>query len=116
MYWSRTAAGVLARPTRADLLSTTKLGLILAVAWIPWAIVMPIQIVHSMAAVQMFKQSSLWFVTQVPVGKFLALLNPHPSGLDGPAYGETYRGFVAAPHDLLGWLGLSLAIWHLALY
>jgi hypothetical protein len=104
------AAGVLARPTRANLLTTTKLGLILAVAWIPWAIVMPIQIVHSMAAVQMFKQSSLWFVTELPVGKFLALLNPHPSGLDGPAYGETYRGFIAAPNDLLGWLGLSLAI------
>jgi hypothetical protein len=104
------AAGVLARPTRANLLTAAKLGFILAVAWIPWAVVMPIQIVHSLAAVQMFKQSNLWPITEAPVGKFLALLNPYPSGLDGPGYGETYGGFIAVPADPLGWLGLSLAI------
>ena len=104
------AAGLLAKPTRANLLVTAKLGLILAVGWIPWAIVMPIQIVHSMAAVQMFKQSSLWSITQAPVGKFLAVLNPHPSGLDGPDFGELYGSLIARPEGLLDWLGLSLAI------
>ncbi len=104
------SAGLLAKPTRANLLVAAKLGLILAVAWIPWAIVMPIQTVHSMAAVQMFKQSSLWSITQMPVGKFLALLSPHPSALDGPDYGELYSGLIAVPEDLLSWLGLALAI------
>jgi len=104
------AAGLLAKPSRANLLVAAKLGLILAVGWIPWAIVMPIQIVHSMAAVQMFKQSSLWSIVEVPIGKFLAVLNPHPSGLDGPDYGELYGSLIAMPEDLLGWLGLSLAI------
>jgi len=104
------AAGVLAKPTRVNLLRAVKLGLLLAVGWVPWAIVMPIQIVHSKAAVQMFKQSSLWSITGVPIGKFLALLNPHPSGLDDPGYSELYLGLIAKPEDLLGWLGLSLAV------
>ena len=104
------AAGVLAKPNRANLFTAVKLALILAVVCVPWAIVMPIQIAHTRTAVDMFKQSNLWSITEAPIGKFLALLNPYPSGLDGPGYGETYSGFIAAPDDLLGWLGLSLVI------
>ena len=106
------AAGVLAKRTRANLLTAAKLGLILAVGWIPWAIVMPIQIVHTTVSVRIFEQS-LWSITEVPVGKFLALLNPHPSGLDGPGYGGTLRwdyrcarGFVGLAGPVAGHFGV----------
>ncbi|HTY22841.1 MAG TPA: glycosyltransferase family 39 protein [Desulfomonilaceae bacterium] len=103
-------AGVLSSPTRANLYVVAKLGLILAVGWIPWAVVMPIQMIHSMAAVRIFKQYSIWSLTEVPAGKLLALLNPHPSSLDSPDYGLLYDGIIAMPDDWLGWLGLSLAV------
>ena len=103
-------ASVLASPTRANFKAALKIGIVMAIGYIPWAFTMPFQIIHNASATRLFQALNFKSIANIPVGRFLTLLNPYPSSLDSPIHPVHYGGPLAVPGTILEWIGLAIAI------